>query len=1754
MTRTAVMTSTELIGEVAALYLHDKTSGEAAEGTARFIVDCLSPEHTAAIAHSILEDPTLRERFDLRLPRHFLAEHGLPDDVLTEERATYYRHAECPKPALLLANTGDDEQQSLTELVPVGAPQLLDHPELWVQVASDGLALVDEHLLWWEKALRGLQEQHFVSLERFAEYVLLTRTLAEDEGLQIVKALGAALPALHLPCDSNLFEGVKVRTHASKWKALYGSAQAKRSPYLHKQNPSGVMLSEDDLRTAFARVRESIPEELHPTVEAFIEAPSGWNPAAAALAWEEWELVKPLFDGMQREKVSLGRATKAFFDEREPEILSEAEWEYLERLVERKTTQAEEEDKQFYEAHRQELREDRKLKSAWDKFVYGTPRETTDFLSGLITCLESLFSQQYPSVKRQLVIRCDSRSKKDFRDLNVDAGLYFERRYKGLRSLFGSKVTWELGELFRFSELVEGWKTGNDKDLNYSEAKAALQLKFVVELRVELLNGSQETYSAQMVWRYQPLSVASALVDDWERLAAHPLVRCTAHRDPVTSKDGQSVDLANVRTMMPVYARDRGSFVPVYKQANDLGKLWTANLEDARSAGLISASLADSLQVRFERFQTEYGGAIRGWVEEGFGCAAIERQAEAYAELLDALCRDARGDRNRDLLLRPLMHVGTVAIEGGRPAAVVAPWHPLRFAAMARKAGVVARLVKHLLTAQEIHFGDPRLFFNDYRELLQHPFYPELVLGWRGNKPELLSLADSVADYSLHESPLALAEADATNENPAAGAAQVMELVQRYLALHPHEQANLAVVLYNSDSSRLPTAVVDKVGALHADEEDVRCQIVLRHRDKSRLRGLYEEIVETSDGDADAFNASEGTRDFMARLRISIMADQAPPPDPKDGCPADIVFSQDVIARHARLEWFPQDARPAEATTLVPSRWSRRRPAARDDMKSVVYLSCPVQARDGWAYLTALTTFLKGDWDGRETPRLLPARQLDFQDPDTSQIFTETHNLANWVVNYDELLDRRQLMNQNVRVIRYKQFATQGRNLIVSSKAPLGLLRSMVLRRLGDLNLDLDATECARLAERFIDDANDVSGDIVLRAAKRGRNASELMGIVLSRYLVRSELGAGRHFGWYFLDDYASWLGQREEQIADVMALSPEEVDGRLRLTTLVVESKYIDAASLAAKRRESQNQLRHTVRRIREAVFGAPHRLDRELWLARLSDLLLDGVQFPASANLDLDSWRRGIREGNCELHVRGYSHVFVPTSADADDCSDFAEVSDLEDSYQEVFGRPRVRDLVLRYHHGADPMPVRSAGADPRVWANRTYVRSSDHTALQVSVVSASDAPMELTAGPEPEAHAPVVQVKSFVFPAPAAAAAPARTEPEVTAGWAYPGLAELVGQSGTAAASPEDEMWLRQAEVRARSALQQFQLQSKLVSSVLTPNAALLKFAGSSNLTVDQVMRRRSEFLTTHGLNIISVQPEPGVVAIALERPRRQVIHLQDLWGRWKPTATAGNLDLLIGVREDDGELLMLSPGKEHAPHTLIAGSTGSGKSVLMQNIILGIAATNTPEQARIILIDPKQGVDYFAFESLPHLDGGIIDDQSAALERINALVLEMDERYRRLRDARTPNLVAYNQRVPADERMAMRWLIHDEFAEWMMVDEYKQEVTAAVARLGVKARAAGIHLVFAAQRPDANVMPMQLRANLGNRLILRVDSEGTSEIALGERGAERLLGRGHLLAKLEGQYGLTYAQVPFAAPDFIAMIVDAMQKRQSEISAS
>ena len=363
-------------------------------------------------------------------------------------------------------------------------------------------------------------------------------------------------------------------------------------------------------------------------------------------------------------------------------------------------------------------------------------------------------------------------------------------------------------------------------------------------------------------------------------------------------------------------------------------------------------------------------------------------------------------------------------------------------------------------------------------------------------------------------------------------------------------------------------------------------------------------------------------------------------------------------------------------------------------------------------------------------------------------------------------------------------------------------------------------------------------------------------------------------------------------------------------------------------------------------------------------------------------------------------------------------------------------------------------------------------------------------------------------------------------------------------------EEKEWLNKMIVSLQRALRGYDMTTEFVGSRLTPNAALIRFRGSDDLTVPKVEKRRQELLTSHAIEVINVLAAPREVVIMVARPSRAILCLRDLWRqRELPASTPKfNTSLLLGACETDGELLYLNVGEgygglqPHGPHTLIAGETGSGKGVLVQCLLLDICATNSPSNARIQMIDPKAGIDFPWLRKMPHLDGGLKTDREAAVDAMEALVVEMERRNHLLAAAGVTKLSNYNRKVEPHEQLARIWLFHDELADWMMDKEYREAVELNANRLGVKSRAAGINLVFVTQRPDKSALPMQLRANLSNRLVLKVADKKNSELVLDEAGAERLLGRGHLAAKLSGEAKIMLAQVPFIEEEEIIEVAE------------
>lgn len=1762
------MTASDILGAVGAASLRERLANiSEKDGMARFMLDRLTGQQVAAIVHALLRDAASAGRIRIAVPRALVAGFGLPNEVVTDERTVALRHAEGDRPALLLANTDDDQGASLQDVTLIGAKQLTEEPRLWVQAASAGLGLPDGQVTIWESALRGLAATEDWTLHQVSNYVGLTRRRVAEESKPLLEALGWALPTLQLPRDSGYFLTMRPRDQESsaRWKRQFTKLITERKPLLVKQRPPRQIIEAEELRTQFAAVRDDIPASAHATIEAFIEAPPNWRAEAAALSELEWEAdgVLQVFSGLRLKKTSLAEETIQFFDYELPDRLSEADKEYLRQLKEAKShKEPRDDDRDFFEAHREELGQDKSLRAKWERFIFGRPIECTDFLEGLLRALERLHGQAQPlGTTRSLEIRTTRRTKAQWLELNADVATAFSLRYRGLPPLMGSGVKWDTSYLFDYVALLESAAKRKKYKRNVSVSRTSLQIKFDITLKVGDSSLADRT-TVQLIWMGKPDAIGIELPADLDRLSKRPLTRSTVARQPVSRKGSlQSVSLSDVATLQPAFRQDSGSLVPRADAGDDLAKSFPRALKQATESGRVTADGAAALDSAFAKFTNLYSGAVDGWTDDGFAGKRILEQADAYGQLLVALAQYATGDINRLELWQPVLALGCVAIIGGPPSAIIAPWHPLRMAASAVKARSVAGLVKHVLSPSEINFGDPRLFFADLRDELAHPYYPEIAVGYQGAEPVLLAETSTVNDYSLMERPVRDPAGAATDVDPSEAAREIRALLERYLELQPHERSNLSIMLYNCDAAGLPLATVNALGSVH-DEDEMHCNVLVRHRDRPKLSRIYEDLLERSESDPDALVVSETSRNFMSKLRIGVMLDGGVAPSSDRH--VDVAFLHDVVSRQAREAWFSVPAPPSPPHFLdhVPARWSYRRVTAEDELKATNYLACPRQPAASWAYLNAVAGVIRRQ-SHNAGEHMLPARQISFQDQSLKGMFDEVHNFADWVATYDDLLDKRQLAAQNINVIRYRRQRTHGRNMIVSSTSELRLLHVLVLRRLAELSLGLPDDRLAALAQRMIEEACRISGDIVLRAAKRGVSAGELIGLVLSHAIVAEEVGSQATIAWFLLDDYAQWLGQREEGIADILALSVgQDASGVPTLRAIVTEAKYVSGETAAEARRVSKQQLRQTVHRMEDALFGDPGRLDRDLWLSRIADLLLDGTT-AIGKSAALEAVRDGIRQGVAPIDLRGYSHVFVAGAAAAS--GEQEPIADLRCGLQEVFAREQVRQLVKAYEARSGLAPIRSNLGAERPWDSVEFRHPAPRVSWTVrpegEPMAVVPAPSAGLARPSPAAPsrgtAPAVPPIADTRPEPRAATPAdepiALPVPEPVSGVSAD-IASLI-QSNTlqrASDTQAEQVWLEATAQKLRTALLGYGLQAKILGTRLTPNAALIRFMGSDRLRIEDLEARQSALLTTHGLRLVAISPLPGEIVVAVARPQRQTVSLWDVWARRELNRNAAgiNTSFVLGLRELDGEILYLNLGsafggaQQHEPHTLVAGATGSGKSVLIQGLILDIAATNPSALAQVILIDPKMGVDYSALERLPHIQGGIVVDQARAITELERLVIQMDRRYELFRARGVRDLRSYNVSAATHERLPMLFLVHDEFAEWMLTGDYKEAVAASVQRLGVKARAAGIHLIFAAQRPDANVMPMQLRDNLGNRLILKVASVGTSEIALGVKGAESLLGLGHLAARLNGEPGIVFAQAPFLSDEDIGRAVEAI----------
>ena len=346
--------------------------------------------------------------------------------------------------------------------------------------------------------------------------------------------------------------------------------------------------------------------------------------------------------------------------------------------------------------------------------------------------------------------------------------------------------------------------------------------------------------------------------------------------------------------------------------------------------------------------------------------------------------------------------------------------------------------------------------------------------------------------------------------------------------------------------------------------------------------------------------------------------------------------------------------------------------------------------------------------------------------------------------------------------------------------------------------------------------------------------------------------------------------------------------------------------------------------------------------------------------------------------------------------------------------------------------------------------------------------------------------------------------------------------------------------------QSTFNNFGIEVKIVKAIVGPSITQFQILPTPGTKVSKIVNLSNDIALNLAAKDVRIEaPIPGKSLIGIEIPNtvNELVTMKEVF-----VNDEDNSPLSVALGKDvSGESMFTRIDK--TPHLLIAGSTGSGKSVCVNTIITSILLKNRPDKVKLIMIDPKM-VELSIYDGIPHLLTSVVTDPIKAADVLHKVVLEMENRYREFARARVRNMEGYNKIAAKDpdyKELPYIVVIIDELADLMMVSS--KEVEESIARIAQKARAAGIHMIIATQRPSVDVITGVIKTNIPSRIAFAVSSSIDSRTILDKSGAETLLGKGDMLYLSADSSKPVRIQGAFLSDEEVEKVVDYV-KSQSE----
>lgn len=1364
----------------------------------------------------------------------------------------------------------------------------------------------------------------------------------------------------------------------------------------------------------------------------------------------------------------------------------------------------------IYKTYKGYIEDSKSLRNKWDKFLYPSQSKSNDFILGLLETVKKLKSDtddiEYISVSLK-----QSQTIAIMRNYSKYAINYLNKRYSVLNSI--SKV---IHFDFNFIESIND-KLKNDKKnpivkkyKKGSLSKSSNELHFIIQAQ----NSSGEKLAERkFIWSFNPNSMLSGYKDDIDSIEAHLNNNCL-YANTVYRSTGSEKGEKKPLTLF--------DFSSLESRGNNAGyRLFPTSCDNVIASKnilkvakeLLSVDTFTLFQELFSRFIKEYSCIleqldIRSNIDKKpFDFQRIEELSKIYVKLSQIQYENSDNDKFKKEVIEKFLSILTVRV-GNEDSIIIPSYHPLRLISYFVKLKHTFEFLDYYILKNDLPIIKEDLYFSDLEQAFSTPYYPEVfrLFNVNSNEESLLHISEVCDDYTILE-PIKSYLESGQGTDPTAQTTILTKVIENYLSLNHHKQSSLKILLHAVNNYDFPVKLMKKLASLDFVNENNSFEIYLNDVDASHIRKMYRSFLvdQNSKDSEEALEYNEVS--FLSNIRLNAF-DQSFRQLDNVNDQLNIAFLNDFVSSKAKLEFRKQIL--DESFNLFdfhPTMWTKRKYMTEKEVTVGKYLVSPVKSEltDAFYNLLYLTMSThKDDYKNK-----IPTLNIDRSHQNLYTDLEAIHRRTDWVVNLDSLLDKKILEEFGANVIKYRKARHINRNLVISSKANTILLENHLRKKFKDFNVDEKVIQNS--VTNIIKSANELSGDVLLKAIGRGKFANEMLGLVLTKSILEN-CSSGKSVMIY-IDDYADWflssinseeklLMTQNNVLADILSITPIFVDNNITTIYMdIVEVKFCNEINRPKLAKKSLQQTKDSYTQIKK-VFENNDYYDKEYWIAKISDLIVETHHKSFANDLTSEDIRNKIRlDTNIKYIVRGMSYIFV---------------YDHEDDYQVPTGLPGIEQYIIGSKSIVsiiESLPEFKFKSNELVLPNYENLEGHNDLLKQENVESTQENVLNIDTSSESLNDSTSLNTDLLTSLEDEKEVKKKKKEEEKIEG-------DMISQA-------------------VKKVVMHHKYRAKIIKYLFTPNAIRISLKPELGWNENIFYKMANDFLTVEELKLLRVEPVKGSYDLIFERKERQTIYYEDCLYNRELSSSFGNTKILLGRNEENNEVVYYNLDSED-PHALIAGMTKSGKSVLLNIFIIDLIRTNAVDELELILVDPKQ-VEFTRYKNLRYLDeDGIITNKDLAIKKLHDVVDEMEKRYTLFKEANVNDLTKYNMK--STQKLARIVLIFDEFADWMLDDEFKRSASDAIQRLAGKARAAGIHLIVSTQRPDNTVVPMILRANLGAKFALRVDTEKNSNIIIDESGAEKLLGYGHMITKFAGKK--QYIQSAFMSDEYIDKILETL----------